>query len=92
MDNIETTDIYEGRRSRDLLAGFATRAEIARQFDTCERTVARYENEPDGLPSVLIGGRKYYRFDAVREWLARRERRPNPRRAAAKRASSTQSR
>ncbi len=43
-----------------------------------ERTVARYENEPDGLPSLIIGGRRKYRIESVRAWLERRERRPNP--------------
>jgi hypothetical protein len=46
------------------------------------RTIARYENEPDGLPSVMIAGRKYYRRAVVREWLLKRERHPNPRRDA----------
>ena len=45
-----------------------------------KRTISRYENQPDGLPSIEVGGRKFYRIEAVREWLRRRERHRNPRR------------
>ncbi|MER8648411.1 MULTISPECIES: hypothetical protein [unclassified Mesorhizobium] len=71
---MNTTDV--------LLNGYLDRASLADALKCSERTVARYENQPDGIPSLMVGGRKLYRLVAVREWLDRRERRPNPRRAA----------
>jgi hypothetical protein len=64
-----------------LLEGYISRADAARESNTSERTLARYENVPDGLPSILWAGRKYYRIEAFRDFLLRRERKPNPRRA-----------
>jgi hypothetical protein len=63
-----------------LLEDYLPRAALAEQLDVCERTLARYEAEPDGLPVTVIGGRRLYRVDAVREWLTARERQRNPRR------------
>lgn len=68
--------------STDLLAGYVDRPTLARQLRCTERTLHRYENQPDGLPSLTIGGRKFYRVQAVMDWLAKRERKPNQRRAA----------
>lgn len=65
-----------------ILEQYIDRATLAAELRCAERTIARYEGEPDGLPSLVIAGRKYYRREAVREFLARRERKPNPRRAA----------
>ena len=71
----------------DVLSGLIDRPEIRRQLagadrpPLTDRTINRYENQPDGLPYIVIGGRKYYRVEAVREFIAKRERRPNPRRA-----------
>ncbi len=48
-----------------------------------ERTVRRYMGEPDGLAYIEMGGRTFARLSAVREYILRRERRPNPRRRAA---------
>ena len=66
----------------DLLEGYIDRRTLARQLGITERTVSRYEAQPDGLPSLMIGGRKLYRIEAVKGWIQKRERRPNPRRAA----------
>jgi hypothetical protein len=65
-----------------LLDEYRTRAELADELRCSWRTIWRYENQPDGLPSVLIAGRKFYRIESVRDWLNKRERRPNPRRVA----------
>ena len=56
--------------------------EQARQWNCTTRTLRRYEHEPDGLPYVIVGGSKYRPVKGCAEWLARRVRRPNPRRAA----------
>ena len=61
-----------------LLEGYVTRSQLAAELNVCNRTVSRYENQPSGLPSLTIGGRKMYRLETVRRWLERRERQPNP--------------
>jgi hypothetical protein len=65
-----------------ILSDYIDRPTLAREMKCAERTIARYEAEPDGLASVLIAGKRYYRIAAVREFLTKRERKPNPRRAA----------
>ncbi|HEY1749740.1 MAG TPA: hypothetical protein VGG29_00640 [Caulobacteraceae bacterium] len=67
----------------DILEGYVDRAGLAAQLKCTSRTVQRMENGPNGLPSVVIAGRRYYRLEAVRRWLESRERRPNTRRSAA---------
>jgi len=66
----------------NLLDDYLSRAELASELGVVTRTISRYENQPDGLPSVLIGGRKLYRLQSVRKWIEQRERCPNPRRAS----------
>ena len=39
----------------DLLAGYETEAEFAKRHNLSPRTVARYRNEPDGLPFMFLG-------------------------------------
>lgn len=65
-----------------ILEGFIDRQSLAKQLRCCDRTIARYEMLPDGLPYLTVAGRKLYRIEAVREWLAKRERKPNQRRQA----------
>ena len=65
-----------------ILSDYIDRADLARQLRCTEKTLWRYENMPNGLPSLTIGGRKFYRIEAVREWIAKRERKPNQRRVA----------
>jgi len=36
----------------DFLSGYPDRATLAQRWQVCPRTIARYENEPDGLPSL----------------------------------------
>lgn len=66
----------------DILEDFIDRATLAAQLRCSEKTIARYEAVPDGLPSVMIGARKFYRVQAVRDWITKRERKPNERRVA----------
>lgn len=65
-----------------LLEDFIDRPGLRGELKITDRTISRYENQPDGLPSVLIGGRKLYRKSAVVEWIKRKERKPNQRRSA----------
>lgn len=69
------------RNETELLNGYIDRATLAEQLGCTARTIIRYENQPDGLPNLMLGGRKLYRIEAVRAWLSNRERKPNPRRA-----------
>lgn len=64
-----------------ILAGYVDRPTLANELRVAERTIARYENLPNGLPHTTLGGRKLYRVEAVMAWIAAREKRPNPRRA-----------
>ncbi len=66
-----------------FLDDYLSRAELASQLGITPRTIANYENLPDGLPSMLLGGKKMYRIDSVRKWISDREQRRNPRRRAA---------
>lgn len=66
-----------------ILEEYLNRDDLAKELGCSPRTVCRYENEPDGLPSTRIGGRVLYHLASVRSWLSRRERKPNPRRRAA---------
>lgn len=64
----------------DLLAGYVDRPTLAQMLRCSERTIARYEELPDGLPSLSLGGRRLYRVTHVQKWIEQRERHPNPRR------------
>lgn len=65
-------------QSTPLLSDTLTRKELAAELHCSERTIIRMEKIPDGLPSLLIAGKVYYRRTSVLQWLERRERRPNP--------------
>lgn len=56
---------------------------LAVELKVSERTLARYENLPDGLPSMRLGSRKLYKIASVRAWLEKRERKPNQNRERA---------
>ncbi len=56
------------------------RSGLAAELGCSTRTIARMEHQPNGLPSILLAGRKFYNVDTIRAWLASRERKPNPRR------------
>lgn len=66
----------------EILSDYIDRDTLARNLRISTRTLWRYENQRDGLPSLMIGGRKFYRLQTVKDWFAKRESRPNPRRAA----------
>ena len=60
--------------------GYFDRFKWAAVKELC--TVKRYENEPNGLPVIKIGGRNYNKPSSARAWLEAREKRANPRRLA----------
>lgn len=73
-----TTETRPETAARGLLAGYVTRAELAAEWNCHERTIARYEAMPDGLPCLYIGGRKLYRIEDARRFMERRITTPNP--------------
>jgi hypothetical protein len=78
-----TTETKPETAARGLLAGYVTRAELAAEWNCHERTIARYEAQPDGLPFLYIGGRKLYRIEDARAFMERRITTPNPVRKSA---------
>jgi hypothetical protein len=57
-------------------------AELAKKWGCTQRTLTRYDNMTNGLPYVMLGGKKFRPAKACAEWLANQIKRPNPRRAA----------
>jgi hypothetical protein len=78
-----TTETRADTAGRGLLAGYVTRSELAAEWNCHERTIARYEAQPDGLPFLYIGGRKLYRIADARAFMERRITTPNPVRKSA---------
>lgn len=79
-----TTTLKDSTAGRALLAGYVNRAELAAEWICHERTIARYEAMPNGLPFLFIGGRKFYRIEDARRFMESRIVTPNPvRRGAA---------
>jgi hypothetical protein len=66
----------------DYLADYLDRATLAHRWRVSPRTIFNYESEPNGLPSLMLGGKKRYPWRDALEWLERRVKRPNPKRAA----------
>ena len=66
-----------------LLDGYLTRDQLAGELNVTTRTLWRWQNEPDGLPYTRIGNQLFYRVESVRNWIASRETKPNPRRRSA---------
>lgn len=65
-----------------LLSGYLTRCELAYELRCSQRTIARYEQQPNGLPYMIVAGRRFYEIKAVRDWLRNRTVHPNPTRRA----------
>ena len=65
-----------------LLSGYLTRSELAHQLRCSERTIARYEQMTNGLPYMIVAGRRFYEKKTVRDWLKNRTVHPNPARRA----------
>lgn len=66
-----------------LLSEYLTRDELAAELRVTVRTIARWQAQPDGLPSTVLGGRTLYKRSSVLAWIDSHERQPNPRRRAA---------
>lgn len=55
---------------------------LAEEWQTTTRTLRRYDAQSPGLPFVMLSGRKWRPVKACQQWLAKRVRQPNPKRAA----------
>ncbi len=60
---------------RKILSEWITRAELARELNVTQDTLARWAAAGIGPPLVKVGRRVLYRRSAVREWLEKLERR-----------------
>ena len=67
----------------EALSGYLTKTALAKEFGVSTRTVDRWRNQPNGLPFTTAGATVLFNVVSVRKWLAKRERHPNKRRAAA---------
>lgn len=66
-----------------ILEGAAKESVFAAANNISQRTVARYRNQPDGLPFFIWGGEIYIPLEDAKVWLRSRVKRPNSRRRAA---------
>jgi hypothetical protein len=67
--------------AESILQGYVEQGEFARAHRITTRTVARYRDQADGLPSVMFGGKIYIPLHEASAWLSSRIRHPNKRRA-----------
>jgi hypothetical protein len=58
----------------------AEKREFAEQANKTPRTIDRWCNEPDGLPYIKLGNKRYIHIPSARAWMLRRLQQPNPRR------------
>lgn len=61
----------------NLLDDYALEDDCAKAWGVDRRTIARYRNEPNGLPFMKLGGRVYIHLPGAREWVKRRTIRRN---------------
>jgi hypothetical protein len=70
-------------KAGEALRGYLTKAALSKEFGVSERTIDRWRNQPNGIPYTTAGATVLFNVVSVRKWLAKRERYPNRRRAAA---------
>ena len=66
-----------------LLDGYLDRQATALELRIKVRTLSKWTHMPDGIPHVKFGNRVMYPIAEVRQWVADKITRPNPRRSAA---------
>jgi predicted DNA-binding transcriptional regulator AlpA len=59
--------------SEQLLDGYVSREQLAKELGKALRTIDRWERRRIGPPRVVIGRMILYRKEAVREWLLSQE-------------------
>src|ERR1017187_9426949 len=60
----------------DVLAGYLSQAQFAKQMKRTKRTLARWDVMRIGPPRTMIGNTPYYCIQSAREWLREREQKP----------------
>lgn len=73
MEQTSSQEIAEMRKP-SVLEGFLSEREYASQRGVTIRTCQRDRALRQSPPYVVIGKRVYYRIEAVRNWLLKRER------------------
>ena len=58
-----------------ILTDYLTIKDLAAELGVTRRTLNRWNQLREGPPITMIGGRIFYRREAVREWLLSREQR-----------------
>ena len=59
--------------SRDVLEGYLSEREYARQHGLTIRTAQRHRKLRKSPPFIVVGRQVYYRVVAIREWLLSQE-------------------
>jgi hypothetical protein len=59
-----------------ILNRYLTRAQLAKEFGICERTVDRWHARGEGPPRIKKGKLILYRKEAVHNWLVGEEKNP----------------
>ena len=63
----------QGRASGRILAGWVSRADLARELGLTEDTLRRWEDRRTGPACVRAGRKVLYRRSAIEAWLAAQE-------------------
>jgi hypothetical protein len=71
--------VPEAVMSNTILDEYVDVAEVAADFEKCERTILRWMDAPDGLPYLKIGNKRLVHVPTARAWLLGRMKTPNPR-------------
>ena len=61
-------------KAAGLLDDYLSPDQLAEELGKSVRTIARWDRLRIGPPKTLVGKRPFYRRDAVRQWLLRKER------------------
>lgn len=61
-----------------VLDGYVEESVFAADNNTTQRTVARYRNQPNGIPFLKWAGKTYIHVDGAREYVKARTKRNNP--------------
>jgi hypothetical protein len=62
----------------NLLEDLVPADQVAEEVHHHVRTIIRWMDEPDGLPFVRLGRKRYVHIPTARQWILTRMRRPNP--------------
>ena len=61
--------------TNDILKGYLTPDELAKQLHKAPRTIMKWRHQRIGPPPTVFGQSVYYSIESVRAWLASHERR-----------------